>query len=292
MKDYNEMAESLFQRREKYLAEKRRKRNALIKASSGMFCLCLAGLSGLLILSGSPSGRPDFPPDAALLNPENLADIRLANDLSKMLAQAGQENQPENSLPGTETKESIQENGEGYPAHGRDSNPQGRDTETADGPDSPQSGEGSFDVPVSEQSPGSIQTPEPRTAYADFFGGSYTDDQGRFCILLTEDTAENRSTVCRELNLDESNVIFQKASFSLSYLTQLQSKISEGMISKELDFVAVSSLREDTNRIHLTVTTQEEAKLAKLEALDSLGGALEIEYGSAVQKEILTIPDL
>ncbi len=292
MKDYNEMAESLFQRREKYLAEKKKKRSALVKASSGMLCLCLAGLWGLLFLNGSLSGHPDFPPDATLPNPENLADIYLVNDLSQMLAQAGQENQPEKYLLSTETEESDHEGREDFRTDGRDLSPQDTDAETSGEPGSPQSGEGSHDIPVSEQSPGTIQAIKPQAAYGDFFGGSYTDGQGRLCILLTEDTAENRSTVCRELGLSEGNVIFQKAAFTLAYLTQLQSRISEGMVSKELDFVVVSALREDTNRIHLTVTTQDEAQLARLRALDSLGGALEIEYGDAIHKETLVIPDL
>lgn len=247
MKDYNEMAESLFRRREKYIAERRRKRNILIKASSGLGCLCLTALSGLWTLKHNPAPEADFP---ANITPIAIEDMR-----GPLAVEA---DHPDSG--------GITQNTE---KRAGDSDSEAHDKNTENN---------SPDAPVSEQSPGSLQHITANGSLADFFGGSYTNSQGILCILLTEDTPENRSAACREFNLAESNTLFQKADYTLSYLTNLQAMISAGMISRELNFVTCSSLREDTNRIHLTVTTQEPSQLEKLKALDSLGGAMVIEY--------------
>lgn len=89
---------------------------------------------------------------------------------------------------------------------------------------------------------------------SEFFGGSYTADNGSFVIVLTEDTPENRAQICKELG--------------------------NAMSSRELPFVISSGVYETINKIKVQVTTNEEAELAKLKALDTIGGAIEIEYTS------------
>lgn len=297
MKDYNEMAESLFRRRDHYIAERRKKMSILLKVTSGLSCLCVAVLSGLLILH-NPSGSPDsmytMPDDSESLTqslqgnePDVSGDIQAASDLESPRTDLRDTPAPDSSASGTPAPGS-----QGQPddpvdrhsSHKQDTENRqesaGIENLTGTAP-SGQNGENDHpDAPVSELSPGSFQTVTAAGPSAEFYGGSYTDSQGRLCILLTQNTPENRSAICRELGLNENSVTFQDASYTLSYLTWLQDKISEGMINKELPFVTVSSLREDTNRIHLTVTTEDEAQLAELKALDTLGGALEISYAA------------
>lgn len=262
MKDYQKMAEDLFQRRDHYLAERKRKMNIMIKTLSGVCCLCLAVLTGIRLTNNA---APEAEPYAGI-SPVRLESQGGESCVSPLPPEPDKENTPAPAI--TEDK---MEKYSGSP----DDDSSVQESPEADGP-KPESP----DIPISEQSPGSLQAIRVQGDSSDFFGGSYTDSQGLLCILLTENTPENRRTICRELNLNENTVVFRNADYTLSYLTDLQTRISEGMISKELDFVVVSALREDTNRLHLTVTTQDPALLDKLQALDSLGGALEIEYTS------------
>ena len=50
----------------------------------------------------------------------------------------------------------------------------------------------------------------------------------------------------------------------MAYLTELQTKISNAMVNKELPFVVSSALRETTNNIVIGATTTNEAELEKL----------------------------
>jgi len=71
------------------------------------------------------------------------------------------------------------------------------------------------------------------------------------------------------------------ANISLEYITELQSKVSDAMIKGELPFVTSSAVYENPYRLHIVVTSNSEGDLQKLLELDSMGGALEIEYDSA-----------
>ena len=50
------------------------------------------------------------------------------------------------------------------------------------------------------------------------------------------------------------------------------------MINKELPFVVSSGVYENLNRIIVGVTTNNEDDIAKVLALDTIGGAIQIEY--------------
>lgn len=112
----------------------------------------------------------------------------------------------------------------------------------------------------------------------DVFGGYYLNEKGEFVVILTEDTPENRAMICEELGRSESNTVFEIGEFTYMYLTQLQEKISKGMMDKELPFVVVSVLRDDTNRIHISVTTEDQELIKKVLAYDTVGGAIVVEY--------------
>lgn len=123
---------------------------------------------------------------------------------------------------------------------------------------------------------------------SEFFGGSYTDDNGNFVIVLTEDTPANRAAICKELGRSESNTTFVKGTYTLAYLTELQAKITEAMVNKEIPFVVTSGVYETTNSIIIRVTTKDEAELAKVYALDTIGGAIKVEFSTgAVTKDLL-----
>ena len=121
---------------------------------------------------------------------------------------------------------------------------------------------------------------------SDFYGGSYLDANGKFTIVLTEDTPENRTAICKEFGRSEDKTAFVMGKYTLKYLTELQEKISNGMINKELSFVLSSAVRETSNCINVSVTTEDESELAKLYGLDLLGGAIKVQYSDGVTEYI------
>lgn len=125
---------------------------------------------------------------------------------------------------------------------------------------------------------------------SEFFGGSYTDANGKFVIVLTEDTPANRTAICNELGRIESNTSFVKGTYTLAYLTELQEKITNAMVNKELPFVTMSGVYETSNNIIVRVTTNDEAELAKLYAFDTLGGAIKVEFSTGAVTEELLLP--
>ena len=125
---------------------------------------------------------------------------------------------------------------------------------------------------------------------SEFFGGSYTDANGKFVIVLTEDTPANRTAICKELGRSESNTTFVKGTYTLAYLTELQEKITNAMVNKELPFVVTSGVYETTNNIVISVTTNDEAELAKVYALDTIGGAIKAEFSTGAETKELLLP--
>lgn len=110
------------------------------------------------------------------------------------------------------------------------------------------------------------------------FCGSYLDDQSRYVIVLTQDTPENRSLICRELEVSEEDVLFKTGTYTHVYLTKLQALISEAMVNRTLPFVVTSGVYENKNRIVVGVTTRDASEIARVLAIDTIGGAIEIEY--------------
>ena len=65
---------------------------------------------------------------------------------------------------------------------------------------------------------------------------------------------------------------------TLEYITELQAKVSAAMSNGDLPFVSSSAVYENPYRLHVVVSSNAESDLSKLEAFDTIGGALEIEY--------------
>ena len=116
--------------------------------------------------------------------------------------------------------------------------------------------------------------------YPDYYGGKYIDDNGNNVILLCEDNTQNRKEICDTLGISESKTIFKKAKYTYNYLEELQNKISKKMQDKELTFVTSSALMEDRNIVNVTVTSDNISDLNKIKELDTLGGAINIQYQS------------
>ncbi len=127
------------------------------------------------------------------------------------------------------------------------------------------------------------------TSFPEYYAGRYVDQSGNQVILLCQDNAENRKEICKILGITESKTRFQTATYSYNYLQEVQTKISNKMVAKELPFVSTSALLEDKNRIRVTVYTSKESDLQKLRKLDTKGGAIQIEYqeGAQVKTELL-----
>ena len=76
----------------------------------------------------------------------------------------------------------------------------------------------------------------------------------------------------------------------MAYLTELQEKITNAMVNKEIPFVVSSSVYEMSNNIIVGVTTSNETELAKVYALDTIGGAIKVEHSAGAGTEELLLP--
>lgn len=246
MKDYREMAQRVLERRDVYVAERRKR---MKKTVSILSCFCLVILLGAGAWYGnkvSSGSQTDL--DGGNMDGDPAGYSAGISDLEKQFdVQAG-----------------IEEEGQ------TDSL---ADASQADHEIGVSSCEGDKPAEDSLVSTGNLR------AYEKVWGGSYIDNEGRTVVLLTEDTEENRQKVF-EMNpeLLESSTVFQKADYSLMYLTKLQEAISDMMMEGELPFVTTSALMEDANHIRVTVTTESQEDLERLMAIDSTGGAIEVVY--------------
>lgn len=118
------------------------------------------------------------------------------------------------------------------------------------------------------------------TNYPDYYAGKYVDNSGNNVVLLCEDNEANRKEICILLGITENKTIFKTAKYSYNYLTDLQSKISKKMTDKEFTFITSSAVMEDCNNIKVDVTTNNESDLNKIKTLDTIGGAIDIEYNA------------
>lgn len=114
--------------------------------------------------------------------------------------------------------------------------------------------------------------------YPDYYAGKYIDNNGNNVVLLCEDNETNRKEICSLLGTTERKTIFKTAKYSYNYLTDLQSNISKKMIDKEFTFVTSAAVMEESNNIKLIVTSKDENDLDKVKALDTIGGAIDIQY--------------
>lgn len=92
----------------------------------------------------------------------------------------------------------------------------------------------------------------------------------------TESNEPEASRAAQDIPVDEET--YQEAREYSAELTDLQNRISQAMMNKELPFVTSSAIYENPDRIHVTVNTTDEDLIAKLQAFDTTGKLLEIEY--------------
>lgn len=120
----------------------------------------------------------------------------------------------------------------------------------------------------------------------EIWGGGYYDETGRLVILLTENTPENQRKVL-ELNptLSETDIIFETAVYSESYLTDLLYRTSQVLDVVHLPSGSSVGIRLDLNCIRVDVNStmmNDDASItdsiAEIMALDTQGGAIQIVY--------------
>ena len=243
---------------------------------SGAVCFCAAALLGAGLWAqgagGSDGGRGELGNAREEQKESRMATVEDLSEDTEKRNQKPDEADAESREPGRDDGDTWEKNGS-----------TGEKSEAGDR-NSPELSQGTVvDRPAAEN-PGSTEALE---AYEAVWGGSYTDEVGRLVILLTEDTAENREKVF-QLNpaLKENNTIFKSADYSLRYLTDLMEKISQAMVQKEFPNVTSAALREDRNRIVVTMLGEDMESEARLLALDSVGGAIEIDRLSDAQEKI------
>ena len=115
------------------------------------------------------------------------------------------------------------------------------------------------------------------------FCGSYLDENGEYIILVTEGTPDiAKMQILSDTGRNKGNTTFKTAKYTMKYLTELQKKISDAMSAKEIPFVTSSGIYDDKNRIIVTVNTKDESEYQKIYDMDTLGGAIEIQYSEEV----------
>lgn len=250
MKDSKEMIKDLFERREKYDIERRRKMSNIKKAVCSLACCLVVMLAVCIPITGYFSSQADdsSPEDDNLSighNSQNAGEDTPSSSKKEMM--------PVNDLG------NIDEINE--------------ETEVVN----------TIDVPVPDN-PGSTGALIP---YELVWGGSYPNEAGQWVVLLTENTTENQEKVFT-LNptLTEDDTIFETAAYSLAYLEDLMKSISQAM--EQYPFVSSVGLRVDKNCVQVSVTSDDSENIAKILAFDTLGGAIEIVnlYDLAAPAEI------
>lgn len=104
------------------------------------------------------------------------------------------------------------------------------------------------------------------------------------CSISEQQETEQRvsesevNTEIQDAPADEST--YQEARDYSAELTDLQNRITQAMINKELPFVTSCGIYENPDRVKTVVNTEDEDLLAKLRAFDTTGELLEIVYSS------------
>lgn len=250
MKNYEEMAKSVLNRRDKYVAERKKCMKKMVSIGS---CFCLMLLLGVGIWhtqsnSLAPAG------DALTDKQQGIVDMR-ADRKEKQ----------------SEKVEDIDGNPGGYTSPTTDVYPDGDisgETDPMKVKDGPVTG-----------NPGSTGALNPLD---EIWGGSYMDQSGHWVVWLTENTPENQARVFEQNpDLLEGNTVFKTADFSLAYLTELLANISAEMGTQKLPFVTTAAVREQDNRVEVTMTTDDEECASQVLNFDTIGGAIEFRYSTA-----------
>lgn len=270
MKDSDEMVKELFERREKYYIERQRKIGNFKKVVSSLAC-CFV----VILVVGIPVTNYFSEPEDDNSLAENIQNVEV--NYQPLI----KKEMPLDDIDDLEDSSSALQNGETKTSNGADEEV---DTETGEANITNETvTEGvSIDISQKEYSDAPVSDNSGSTGalipYEAVWGGSYPNEAGQWVVLLTENTTENQKKVF-ELNpsLTEDNTIFMTATYSLSYLKELQKNISEAVGNGgEISFVSSIGLREEANCVQVTVTTDDPESIEKILSFDTLGGAIEI----------------
>lgn len=279
MKNYEEMAESVLKRRDRYVADRKRK---IWKTASIVSCFCFIAVLGTGIwYTGILNDNLD-------ISNGDVADGRYQDEgASAGGILPGGTTIGDTVDNGADSKKEMQEPANYEWGDGLDGNPAGYPSLTTDAPQqSDEIGEtdpldtdgGNYLDKPAEQNPGNTGA---LTEYEAVWGGSYMDEAGRWVVLLTENTAENQERVF-QLNptLTEGNTVFKEAAYSCRYLMDLMERLGKADLPSVVSSIG---FREERNRIEVIITADDSNAVAEILAYDSVGGAIEIICLSDIQ---------
>ena len=255
MKSYDEMARSVLSRRDRYAAEQEKRRKTAARTVLSAACCCAVALLCVgLWPDRTPAGITD-------LSGDSIRDSAVTTG-------------------SVVTQYAVTEEAPGSTGPKEPDRPVPEDVPMAP-PDMPKVSENGVFQGVSDTGKLSARGTE-------LYGGLYVNGS-RLTVVITSDTPENRRLLCGELGFDEVYIDFVPGKYSLAYLTQLQEKITAGMVEKRFPFVVGSGVYEMENRVGITVTTEDQALLDQVLVLDTLGGAITVEKGAVPVADALTV---
>lgn len=266
MKNYEEMAESVLERRDRYVADRKRKmRKAASAAAGAVSGFCLIAVLGTGVWY------------AGILNrDQDISDGQPEDAVSEGFLYTGADSGAGEILPGGATVGDNIDDSAGHKKEMKEMQQLAVNEVGEENPSDTHVGTG-VDRPVVQNS-GSTGA---LTAYEAVWGGSYPNEAGQWVVLLTENTAENREKVF-QLNptLNESNTVFEEAAFSYSYLVNLMESLSKADLPSVVSSIG---FREERNRIAVYLKADDASAVAEILAYDTIGGAIEIINCSEIQ---------
>lgn len=270
MKDYKEMSDNVLRRRDVYMHEKKRRR---IRTVSVLACFCVVaalgagGWYGRIPADDEPGQDADAQPGDIINSPDGPDDQHLLkkemetaqSPIKDAVVSMGEAKDKDGENP-MDAQKPMTDNG---------GISEGIGDETAIG------NEIVIDLPVTDISGNTGEL----TPYDKVWGGCYMDQNGCWVVWLTEDTPENRKTVfALNPTLSEENTTFRAADYSKAYLTYLMAEISNAMGDGSLPLVTSAALREERNRVEVTMTGEDPYSEGQILAFDTVGGAIDIVY--------------
>lgn len=123
--------------------------------------------------------------------------------------------------------------------------------------------------------------------FDDICGGSYLDEYGKWNVWLVPNNLDNQ-TLFFENNpqIREDNVIFKEGDYSLAYLNELLKNISEDMSIGKLPYVSLALVSEQTNRVEVYMTSEDERHIKIVKSFDTVGGAIVIKKGESAVEDL------
>ena len=236
MKDYREMAESVLQRRDAYVIEKKRRQKQFRMVCGAVCSLAFVAFLSVNVLLVQQGEKASFRlADRAGLGSDGAVNDALPQE-SEMMQYAVVEDLREEMAVEEET--------------GQDTAKEQMAKATLEG----QLADGSeqeFKQQATEADAvciGAMEANYEADPMEQVWGGSYLNDQGKHVVFLTQNN-ETYQNMVFELNPDwlEENTIFRDAAFSLNYLNEVLELISKDMVAGKLPYVPSAYVNEYEN---------------------------------------------